>query len=252
MEASTGSRLLNEVEEISLEEMLRSLRSSLTLDSNVLGAPTQTQHQPHIHRTKLTHLSSLDDIAAAHFHTTKSPGISISGRHLPLLYTLISNLVSPPHLYAVLVIDIEGRFDATRLTCLPTHMQHIYIQKPVQTDMDQIRALAAQAEGILLYGDVARASAGREWWGTIVVGGLGAGDIATGWKGWLRVERENVRGFALGISAEEAVSQKEQRQDVVDSADWAASSQWGGFVFKELYEKTGDSVCQKGDGNNEQ
>ncbi|CAJ0540027.1 Ff.00g073450.m01.CDS01 [Fusarium sp. VM40] len=250
MEASTGSRLLGEVEEMSLEEMLRSLRSSLTFDSNAFGAPTQAQHQPHVQRTKSTHISSLDDIAAAHFHTTKAPGISISGRHLPLLYTLISNLISPPHLYAVLVIDVEGRFDATRLTCLSTHMQHVYIQRPARGDLEQVRALAAEVEGILLYGDVARASASREWWGTIVVGGLGAGDIATGWKGWLRVERENVRGFTLGISAEEAVSQKEQRQDVVDSAGWAATSQWGGFVFQEVDRKPEDGVGQ-GDTNGE-
>lgn len=231
--------------------MLRSLRSSLTLDSNAFGAPTQAQHQPHVQLTKSTHISSLDDIAAAHFHTTKAPGISISGRHLPLLYTLISNLISPPHLYAVLVIDVEGRFDATRLTCLTTHMEHVYIQKPARGYVEQVRALAAEAEGILLYGDVARQSAGREWWGTIVVGGLGAGDIATGWKGWLRVERENVRGFALGISADEAVSQKEKRQDVVDSAGWAASSQWGGFVFQEVDRKPEDGVGQ-GDTNGKQ
>jgi hypothetical protein len=42
-----------------------------------------------------------------------------------------------------------------------------------------------------------------------------------------------VRGFALGISAEEALNQKKQRQDVVDAAGWAATSQWGGFAFKD-------------------
>ncbi|KAF5674337.1 hypothetical protein FHETE_2972 [Fusarium heterosporum] len=245
MEASTGSRLLGEVEEMSLEEMLRSLRLSLTLCSGTLGAPTQTQHQPHIQRTKLTHIPSLDEISAAHFRNTKASGISVSGRHLPLLYMLISNLVSPPHLYAVLVIDIEGRFDATRLTCLSSHMRHVYVQRPARGDLEQTRAIVAQAENTLLYGDVARASAGREWWGTIVVAGLGTGDIATGWKGWLRIDRENVRGFALGISAEEALSQKEQRQDIVDAAGWAATSQWGGFVFKEVNEEIKDNAEQR-------
>ncbi|KAF4999726.1 hypothetical protein FGRMN_2291 [Fusarium graminum] len=246
MEASTGSRLLGEVEEMSLEEMLRGLRSSLTLGFGTLGVPTQTQHQPHIQRTKLTRIPSLDEISAAHFHNTKAAGISVSGRHLPLLYMLISHLISPPYLYAVLVIDIEGHFDATRLTCLSSHMRHVYVQRPARGDLEQTRALVAQAENILLYGDVARVSAGREWWGTIVVGGLGAGDIATGWKGWLRVDRENVRGFALGISAEEALSQKKQRQHIVDAAGWAATSQWGGFVFKEVNEEIKDSAEQKG------
>lgn len=85
----------------------------------------------------------------------------------------------------------------------------------------------------MLYGDASRASAGREWWGTIVLGGLGAGDVVAGWKGWLRVDRESVRGFALGISAEEALEQRERRQDAVEAAGWAATSQWGGFVFRD-------------------
>ncbi|RGP59438.1 hypothetical protein FSPOR_11315 [Fusarium sporotrichioides] len=172
-------------------------------------------------------------------------GIGISGRHLPLLYKIVSNLVSPPHLYAILVIDIEGRFDATRLTCLPSHMRHVYIQRPARSDPEHIRALVAEAEVILLYGDVARASAGREWWGTVVVGGLGYGDISAGWKGWLRVDRENVRGFASSISAEEALDQKEQRQDVVDTAGWAATSHWGGFTFKDGDEDASEEGVMK-------
>ncbi|KAJ9422185.1 hypothetical protein QL093DRAFT_2306670 [Fusarium oxysporum] len=223
METATGSRILGEVVEMSLEDVLRNLRSSLPPDPNRLSSRDQVQHQPQILPTKLTHISELDEITAAHFHVTKSAGLGISGRHLPLLYRLISNLITPPHLYAILVIDIEGRFDTTRLTS--------------RSDPDNTRALVAEAEGILLYGSAAKASAGREWWGTIVVGGVGAGDITTGWKGWLRVDRENVRGFAPGISAEEALDQKRQRQDIVDAAGWAATSQWGGFVFREADEK---------------
>ncbi|OBS28875.1 hypothetical protein FPOA_02810 [Fusarium poae] len=241
MEAVTGSRLLGEIEEMSLEEILRSLRSSLTSDPNVLGLRTQFQ-QPQIQPRKLTHISPLDGISAAHFHTTKTAGIGISGRHLPLLYKVVSNLVGPPYLYAILIIDIEGRFDATRLNCSLSHMRHVYIQRPARNDPEHTRALVAEAEGILLYGDVARASAGREWWGTIVVGGLGSGDISANWKGWLRVDREGVRGFGLGISAEEALDQKEQRQDVVDMAGWAVTSQWGGFTFKD-----GDEDASEGD-----
>ncbi|KAF4342702.1 hypothetical protein FBEOM_3362 [Fusarium beomiforme] len=237
MEAVTGSRLLGEVVEMSLEEVLRSLRSSLLLENNHLNNPAQTQYQPQNQPTKLTHIPELDEIAAAHFYTTKSAGLGISGRYLPLLYRLISNLISPPHLYAILVIDIEGRFDATRLTCSQSHFQHVYVHRPARRAPENTRAIVAEAENILLYGSVARASAGREWWGTIVVGGVGAGDIAAGWKGWLRVDREHVRGFALSVSAEEALDQKKQRQDAVDAAGWVASSQWGGFTFREADEK---------------
>ncbi|KAF5004346.1 hypothetical protein FDECE_9150 [Fusarium decemcellulare] len=233
MEAVAGGRLLGEVEETSLEELLRRVRSTLTLDPNLLGNRAQTQTQTHSQATKLTHMQALDEIAARHFQGTKAAGISISGRHLPLLYKLISTLVTPPHLYAVLVIDIEGRFDATRLTCSPSHTRHIYIHRPARSSPEQLRALVAEAEDVLLYGPVAQASAAREWWGTIVVGGLGAGDVAAGWKGWLRVDREHVRGFTPGISAEEALEQRGKRQDVVEAAGWAVTSQWGGFTFKE-------------------
>ncbi|KAF4447610.1 hypothetical protein F53441_8867 [Fusarium austroafricanum] len=242
MEVATGSRVLGEVVELSLEEVLRSLRLSLISDPDALGTRTQTHHQP----TKLTHMPQLDDITAAHFHATKTAGLSISGRHLPLLYRLISNLISSPHLYAVLVIDIEGRFDATCLTCLSSHLQHVYIHRPARSDKEHTRALVAEAEDILLYGNAARGSAGREWWGTIVVGGMGAGDITADWKGWLRVDRESVHGFALGISAEEALEQRKQRQDAVDAAGWVATSQWGGFTFKEAEKTSGENVDPKG------
>ncbi|KAG9502685.1 hypothetical protein J7337_005518 [Fusarium musae] len=240
METATGSRLLGEVVEMSLEDVLRSLRSSLPADPNRLSSPDQVPHQTHILPNKLTHISELDEITTAHFHATKSAGLGISGRHLPLLYRLISNLITPPHLYAILVIDTEGRFDATRLTCSPSHLQHVYVHRPARSDPDNARALVADAEDILLYGSVAKASAGREWWGTVVVGGVGAGDITTGWKGWLRIDRESVRGFAPGISAEEALGHKRQRQDIVDAAGWAATSQWGSFVFREADEKVSE------------
>jgi hypothetical protein len=33
------------------------------------------------------------------------------------------------------------------------------------------------------------------------------------------------------------LDQKKQRQDIVDAAGWVATSQWGGFIFKEADEK---------------
>lgn len=172
--------------------------------------------------------------------------MSITGRSLALLYHLLSSLVSPPHQLAVLVVDLEDRFDATRLACGDSDARHIYVQRAARivpgtdgtktaTDSpagpEQLRALVAEAEGFILYG--AHASAARSWWGTVVVGGMGAGDMVAGWKGWLRVDREAVRSFPLGTSAAEALGRREARQEAVDAAGWAATSQWGGFVFHD-------------------
>lgn len=179
-------------------------------------------------------MKSLDQLAARHFQATKAAGVSLSGRHLPLLYRLISALVSPPHLYALLIIDLDGRFDSTRLSCPETHLRHVYVQRPASSSPERLRALVTDTETFMLYGDGARVSAARQWWGTVVLGGLGAGDIAAGWRGWLRVDREHIRGFTLGISAEEALEQRERRQDAVDAAGWAATSEWGGFTFSEV------------------
>lgn len=91
----------------------------------------------------------------------------------------------------------------------------------------------------MLHGEGAKQSRGRAWWGTIVVGAAegsstsaGAGDVVTaGWKGWLKVEREKVGGFAMGMSVQDAKVRRDERQRVVDGAGWAVDSPWGGFVF---------------------
>lgn len=82
------------------------------------------------------------------------------------------------------------------------------------------------------------ASIAREWWGSIVIGGgspavLGpdAASVTTGWRGWLRVDRQDVRGFGLGISLEEALMDRDRRQRVVNDAGWTANCVWGGFNF---------------------
>ncbi|KAH8699994.1 hypothetical protein BGZ61DRAFT_241129 [Ilyonectria robusta] len=234
MEAATGARLLGEVEEASLEEMLQGVRSALTLALEPTSPGNRASTQGHIQAAKSTHMQPLDQLAARRFQATKAAGVSLSGRHLPLLYKLISTLVSPPHLHALLVIDLDGRFDTTRLTCVESNLRHVYVQRPARSNTERLRAVVAEAEGFMLYGNGAHASTARQWWGTVVVGGLGAGDIAAGWKGWLRVDREHIRGFTIGISAEEAMEQRGRRQDAVDGAGWAATSEWGGFSFKEI------------------
>ena len=70
------------------------------------------------------------------------------------------------------------------------------------------------------YGD--HGSKSREWVGTIVNGGTG-GDINLGWRGWLRVEREEVGNFGWGISVEEAIGDREKRWEVVNAKGWKSS-----------------------------
>ncbi|KAH8169488.1 Peptidase M43, pregnancy-associated plasma-A [Sarocladium implicatum] len=236
MDAAVGNRVLGEVQEVTLEEILSELRT--TVQASTTG-PT---------RYKLTHIPELDDIQARHHHSTKSSNLSISGRHLPLLYHLLSHLLSPPHNYTLLLIDIDGRFDPTRLTCSPPSLRHLYIQRPARSAVgassERVRSVVADAEEFMLHGEGSAQSRGREWWGTVVVGavvsgggggggggGLPAGDVAAGWKGWLKVEREAVGGFAMGMSLSEARERREERQKVVDNSGWAAESPWGGFVF---------------------
>ena len=148
---------------------------------------------------------------------------------------------------AVLIIDLDARFDATCLTCADSDVKHVYIHRPERitsgleevghgrNSTERLRSLVCEAQDCMLYGAAARPSASgtREFWGTVVAGGLGAGIVTAGWKGWLRVDHEHVREFALGTSAEEALDQRSRRQEAVEAAGWAATSQWGNFTFQE-------------------
>lgn len=85
----------------------------------------------------------------------------------------------------------------------------------------------------MIYEEDSAVSRTREWWGTIVLGGLGAGDLVAGWKGWLHVERDNVAEYSLRVPLEDTFERRSDRQGVVDRTGWAATSQWGGFTFEE-------------------
>jgi hypothetical protein len=167
-----------------------------------------------------------------HLRATQSVPLTISGRHLPLVYLLISTLVSEPHQKTVVVVDEDGRFDATRLTCPASDLAHVYVHRPAKGSPEYLREVVAGAENWMLYGG--HESMTREWWGTIVIAGAaGGGDVCAGWKGWLRVDREEVRAFGVGSSAEEALADRDRRQESVDAAGWVATSQWGSFTFRE-------------------
>jgi hypothetical protein len=194
---------------------------------------------------KLTHIQELDQVASRHFRATQAPAVAISGRHMPLVYKLASNLVSPPHQLTLLIIDLDGRFDATRLSCTHEDARHVYVQQlphlaggtesspadeeaaagaSMSVSVQQLRELVSEADDFFLYSAAAAPSSSRTSWGTIVVGGR---------KGWLRVEREHVLGFAPGASLEDSLNRRAARQDVVDAIGWTAESPWGSFLFQE-------------------
>ncbi|KAI0407747.1 hypothetical protein F4802DRAFT_525740 [Xylaria palmicola] len=224
-----GARLLGEAEEESLEELLDSLRASFA------GNPSR-------HRSADVPMAELSALISRYQRATQSappPLVSVSGRYLPFLYHLVSTLVAPPHGYAVVVVDAEGAFDATRLVgtsasapAAPADLAHVHVYRPAAPrGPEQVRAALDAAAHFMLYGS--HASRGRAWWGAVVVGG-GGGLVNTGWRGWLRVDREEVSGFAAGVSVEEALAQRDGRQAAVDAAGWAASPGWGSsYVWKD-------------------
>lgn len=224
-----------------------------------------------------------------HFRATQSAPLALSGRHLPLIYLLVATLIAAPQSKAVVVVDIDAKFDITRVLQCPPHssssapdgasttvvpldettiaqqhtltaittghtegpatvtqrrrvtledLKHVHIYRPARGSPSHIRDVLTSAEQHMIY--ARHASTAREWWGTVVIGGgspavLGHGkaDVTTGWKGWLRVDHEEVRGFGVGMSLEEALAEREKRQRVVDKAGWTASCVWGGFHFTE-------------------
>jgi hypothetical protein len=178
-------------------------------------------------------------------------------------------LISPPHEKAVAIVDFEGSFDPLRLLATPVEVQeetattaataaesnkprttlqradldHVHILRPARGSSTHIADCVASIEAYMLYGS--HRSRGREWWGTVVIGGGldPAGRSASAaasasaqaqvavtadWKGWLRVDRAEVPSF-WGLSAEEALADREKRQAAVEDAGWVVSSPWGGF-----------------------
>ncbi|KFA74495.1 hypothetical protein S40288_08505 [Stachybotrys chartarum IBT 40288] len=239
MEAGTGKRILAEVEEMSLEELLDDLRT--TTDPATIRTSSSAKFT-----IKPTHIPCLDRLITARHSIPQAATASLSGRSLPLVHRLVATLVSPPHRHVVLVIDLDARFDAARLDCAPADLAHVYVLRPARrSDPEALRALVVEAQDWLVYSrgaSAASASAARALWGTIVVGGLvGVGDVVTSWRGWLRVDRAAVPGFPLGLSAEEALASRDTRQAAVDQAGWAASSEWGGFGFHEARSPHGDT-----------
>jgi hypothetical protein len=91
-------------------------------------------------------------------------------------------------------------------------------------------------EKYMLYGE--HNSKGRKWVGTIVIGekGGGKGDVwfeaAAGWRGWCKVEREEVGAFPVGVCPSDVVEERGRRQEVLDGKGWRVSSEAGEYTFK--------------------
>ncbi|KAJ9156039.1 hypothetical protein NKR23_g1496 [Pleurostoma richardsiae] len=357
-EAAIGRRILGEIEEASLEEILQSLRTSLNPPTAALSTATvpagrtnadddglavYAQAVPGAGQVKRFPIPALDALVARHFRASQSAPLAVSGRHLPLVYLLVATLVAAPHSKAVVVVDVDGRFDVTRVlesvpfedeqgrrrehqesvaaqpsdslagaagaqatsptkdsdvlarggegvgadpatttsastsastAAVRSHhddrqqesegvvaaaaatdgghklrvtlkdLQHIHVYRPARGSRYHIGEVIASAEQHMLYGR--HGSGSREWWGTVVIGGgstpsssistaagTATADVKTGWRGWLRVDREEMRGFGAGMSVEEALADRERRQAAVDESGWVASCVWGGFAFSE-------------------
>ncbi|KAK4151289.1 hypothetical protein C8A00DRAFT_17299 [Chaetomidium leptoderma] len=260
--ASVGSRVLGEIEETTLDEVLASLRTSFattasnTNDSNAGTAPVT------ITRLRTFPIGPLDDLVNRHLRATLSAPLALTGRHRELLYVLVATLITAPHEMAVAIVDFEGRFDPLRLlatmvdqaavtgstaaeskpraTVQRADLDHVHILRPARGSFAHIAECVASIEGYILYGS--HRSRGREWWGTVVIGGglNPAGNasaaasaqvtVTADWKGWLRVDRAEVPTF-WDMTVEEAMADREKRQAAVEDAGWVATSPWGGFTI---------------------
>ncbi|KAI1850270.1 hypothetical protein JX266_004128 [Neoarthrinium moseri] len=265
-----GARILGEIEEESLEELLASLRAMLVTSTSTTAAHTGA-HGPLLQPP--IPIPQLSSLIARHHHASQSappPLLSLSGRHLPFLYHLVSTLLAAPHCYAVVVVDADHRFDVTRLVSSvppppssssagdleqhrqqrdPNHpaqvddLRHLYVYRPARSAPrqargggggggggNQVQACVAAAQQHLLYGR--HASRGRTWWGTVVIGG-GGGDVSAGWRGWMEVQRREVPGFGVGTSAEEALAERERRHARVAERVWEGRSRVGVYAWAE-------------------
>jgi len=195
-----GGRLLGETESGTLKEVLQELRTLHNPNPPRLGIP------------------GLDEIWKRH-----GVKLEIIGRALPLLYLIVDTAIEEKS-GTIVVVDMDGRFDVSRLRC---DLQHVHMFRPVK---GALKITLDSIDDYLLYGQ--HQSKGRELVATIVIGGQG-GDIMAGWRGWMLVEREEVAKYGPRMSIEEALMERDARQEAVESADWVASSAWGEYRWKE-------------------
>ncbi|KAL2162543.1 hypothetical protein VTH06DRAFT_7457 [Thermothelomyces fergusii] len=261
--ASEGARLLREIEDTTLEEVLASLRAGVQTTKENASNRNAENLRLAAARPPIFPIRPLNDLVNRHFRATHSATLALTGRHRELLYVLVAALVSAPHEKAVAIVDFEGRFDPLRLLATPVvqdtaaagpasagskpapaavrraDLDHVHVLRPARGSASHVAECIRSVERYMLYGS--HRSGAREWWGTVVIGGglNPAGTAAAAasaqvavtadWKGWLRVDRAEVPTFRWDVSAEEALKDREKRQAAVEDAGWLATSPWGGF-----------------------
>ncbi|KAK3400651.1 hypothetical protein B0T20DRAFT_150652 [Sordaria brevicollis] len=204
-----GARLLSEIEEGSLEELLTSLRTNFTTladpdfhdatyatdpdhdvttsSPNPLIAPTTTNRTTKP-EPRYFPIPFLNELVQRHYRATGSANLSITGRHHELLYLLVATLIAPPHCKTVAIVDFDGRFNPLRLLATqpfrstsssttdntrplePTDLDHVHILRPPRHFTPAV-PLHTYPAGLEEYMLYGpHKSREREWWGTIVIG----------------------------------------------------------------------------------
>ncbi|KAK4205505.1 hypothetical protein QBC40DRAFT_291950 [Triangularia verruculosa] len=283
---AAGRRLLGEIEETGLDEVLAAFRTGFVTNGNAAAAANIDHNDGNVNiavkkeedgksRTGLTEyapktfpIEALNDLVQRNFRATGSAPLAISGRYYELIYVLIATLIASPWEKAVAVIDFEGRFDPLSVLAAPlaggttsssqktatkkarirkADLDHVHVLQPRKGNWEHqpparfVSACLATMEQHMLYG--AHRSRGREWWGTVVIGGgyspVGGLSkavsaqvaVTAGRRGWLRVERAEVSGFGELTTVEQPSRDRDERQQTVEQIAWVGSSPWGGFSF---------------------
>ncbi|ESZ94430.1 hypothetical protein SBOR_5148 [Sclerotinia borealis F-4128] len=242
-----GGRLLRDLEES--EESLESLLTALT--------DTLVTHPPR------THVPSLDLLWSQSYQNQSK--LSVSGRQLPLLIHILTTLLRGSGGRGgkcVVLIDVRSSFSPSFLPfenddasneeereeeqrkLKKSDLKHLHIFRP---SAQKLECTLIGIEKYMLYGD--HESYGREFGGTILFGfdardaggngvgnvkGMGRPEIVMGWRGWLRVEREEVLRFGLGVSAEEMLGERERRVEICRGKGWRGRGDKGGEAVWKL------------------
>jgi hypothetical protein len=148
-----------------------------------------------------------------------------------LLYHIVSAAVAAPRHGTIVVVDTDGRFDVSRLTCDFEELQHVHVFRPVKGRAGVLECLK-EVERFLT--DGGHQSWDRECVGT-VVNGAQDGDLIVGWRGWLTAEgeRRGVPGFGERVSVEEALEVREERIRAVEGKRWRARCEWGDYQWHD-------------------
>lgn len=214
-------------------------------------------------RPSRSHIHALDELWCNSYQN--QPRLSVSGRQLPLLIHILTALLRKEDGKVgkcVVLIDVHSRFSPSFLVFQEdeeedndgeleagqeeklkrSDLKHLHIFRPSAQNLE---STLKGVEEYMLYGN--HDSYGREFGGTILFGaegregvdmgslrGMGRPEVVMGWRGWLRVEREEVEAFGMGGSVEEMLEERKRRQDVVRGKGWRGVGEKGGEVVWKL------------------